>query len=134
MSTFLQEHGEALLYGIIGVFILFIVCTICTGKWKDLVPGYKNNVNKSNKEFRENIEGQYPQIIADEIIYATYKDEEFDYRDFIKAKDCNGLDITNKIKYYGNVNVFKRGIYSLKCVVKSANELVSSKSINVIVE
>lgn len=134
LSLFLQEHGETLVYGLIGVLMICVICTVCTGKWKDLTPKYKTDTNKSNKEFNENVKNKYPVIEADEIIYATYKDEEFDYKDYVVAKDWNGEDITEKIKYYGEVNVFKRGIYKLKCVVRSANELVCTKYINVIVE
>lgn len=134
MNLFLQEHGETLVYGIVGVFMVCIICTVCTGKWKDIAPKYKNQTNKSNKEFNQNNKDKYPVIEADEIIYATYKDEEFDYRDYIVARDFNGEDISRKIKYYGEVNVFKRGIYKLKCVVKSTSEMICTKYVNIIVE
>lgn len=134
MHLFLQEHGEALLYGITGTFIVFIICVFCTGKWKDIVPQTVEKVNKSNKEFNKNIQDKYPIIEADEIIYATYKDERFDYRDYIVAKDYDGSDITSNIKFYGEVDLYHRGVYKLKCVVKSASELISTKYVNIIVE
>lgn len=134
MNLLLGEHGETLVYGIVGIFMVLIICTVCTGKWKELVPDYKTQINQSNKAFKESIKNQYPIITADEVIYATYKDEEFDYKDFITAKDCNGKDISNQIEFYGTVDVFKRGLYTLRCVVQSANELICSKDINVIVE
>lgn len=134
MNLFLQEHGEALVYGIVGVILISIICTVCTGKWKELTPKYRTDINKSNKEFNEENRNKYPVIEADEIIYATYKDREFNYKDYIVAKDFDGKDISEKIKYYGEVNVFKRGIYKLKCVVKSTSEMVCTKYINIIVE
>lgn len=134
MNLFLQEHGEALVYGIVGVILISIICTVCTGKWKDITPKYQTDTNKSNKEFNENSKDKYPIIEADEVIYADYKDKDFDYRDFIMAKDFNGEDISKRIKYYGEVNVFKRGVYKLKCVVKSTSEMISTKYVNVIVE
>ncbi len=134
MILFIQEHGETLVYGIVGMFLVLIICTVCTGKWKELSPKYKTQTNKSNKEFSKDIKDKYPIIEADEIIYATYKDTYFDFRDYISAKEFNGTDITEKLKIYGEIDVFKRGVYKLKCVVKSASELITTKYVNVIVE
>lgn len=134
MNLFLQEHGEALIYGIVGIFLISIIFTVCTGRWKELVPSYKTDVNENNQNFKENIKDKYPTIIVDDVIYANFNDAEFDYKDYIKAKDYDGKNITSKIKYYGTVDVFTRGVYTLKCVVKSASDLVTSKTISIIVE
>lgn len=134
MQLLIGEHGEALIYGFIGTFIVIVICGICFGKWRKISPNYKVDTNKSNNSYiRENLE-KYPRIEADEVIYADYKNERFNFRDFIKAKDWDGTDITNKINIYGTVDVFTKGLYKLRCVVTSDNQLSCTKYVNVIVE
>ena len=134
MEGLLGEHGEVLIYGIIGLITVLLICFVCESKWKELTPDYKTNVSKNSSNFIAENKDKYPVIEADEIIYAGYKSENFDCRDFIKAKDCNGKDISNRVKIYGTIDTFKRGIYQLRCVVMSENQLASTKYINVIVE
>lgn len=134
MDGLLGEHGEVIIYGIIGMIMVLLICFICENKWKDITPDYKTNVSKNSSNFITENKDKYPVIEADEIIYAGYKSENFDCRDFIKAKDCNGKDISNCVKIYGTIDTFKRGIYQLRCVVMSENQLASTKYINVIVE
>lgn len=134
MGLLLGEHGETLLYGVVGTIIVVILCVICSNNWKKITPAYKDTVNKSNDEFIENSQGKYPVIEADEIIYADYQNKNFDCRDYISAKDCNGNDITEHLKIYGAVDVFQKGIYKLRCVVVAENQLASTKYVNVIVE
>ena len=73
-------------------------------------------------------------IVADDIIYVSYHTKELDCKDFVKAKDYDGKDITDKVKIYGTVDTTKKGVYKLRCTVMSDNQLSSSKYINVIVE
>ena len=134
MELFIGEHGEALVYGIIGTFIVLTICTICFGKWRQISPTYKTSVEGSNGNYMVKSEGKYPKIESDEIIYADYKNDKFNYRDFIRAKDWDGSDITKNMNIYGEVNVFQKGIYKLRCVVVSENQLSCTKYINVIVE
>lgn len=134
MDLLLGEHGEALFYGIVGTIVVIVLCTICGNNWKKISPTYKNTVNKSNEKFIENSKGKYPVIEADEIIYADYKNKNFDYRDHISAKDCTGKDITESLNIYGTVNIFQKGLYKLRCVVVAENQLASTKYVNVIVE
>lgn len=134
MELLLGEHGETLLYGIVGAIVVTVICSICSVNWKKITPNYKNTVNKSNGEFIADNQGHYPIIEADEIIYADYQNENFDCRDYITAKDYEGNDITGNLDIYGVVNVFQKGIYKLRCVVVAENQLACTKYINVIVE
>lgn len=36
----------------------------------------------------------------------------------ISARDYDGKDITDKLKIYGDVDVFHRGVYNIKCIVE----------------
>lgn len=134
MDLLLGEHGEALLYGIIGTMMVLLVCSIYTSKWKNLTPEYKVSTSKTNREFIEKNKGKFPVIDADEIIFVEHKDEKFNYRDFISAKDYNGKDITESMNIYGDVDVFRKGTYKLRCVVVSDNSLACTKYVNVVVE
>ena len=134
MDLLLGEHGATLLYGIVGTIVVMVLCAICANNWGKITPNYKDTVNKSNETFIENNKKKYPVIEADEIIYADYANESFDYRDYIHARDYDGKDITDNLNMYGTVNVFKKGIYKLRCVVVSENQLTSTKYVNVIVE
>ena len=134
MELLLGEHGDTILYGIVGVVLVMLVCTICSGKWKELTPEYKVSASKSSREFIEGNAGKFPSIEADEVIFADYKDEKFNCKDYISAKDYNGNDITENMKVYGDVNVLKKGLYKLRCVVVADNSLACTKYVNVIVE
>ena len=95
---------------------------------------YKNEKSQSNEKFLKESKDKYPVIEGQEVIYLEYLSKEFDYSKYIKAKDYTRKDISNKIKVYGNIDFEKKGIYKLKCVVKSDNGLTCTKYINVIVE
>ena len=133
MSFLLGEHGETLLYGVVGVIVVVLICVVCNGKWKSISPNYKTELSPSNKEFAQGAKDRYPVIESDDVIYADYKDTDFVFRDYIKAKDYTGKDISDDLKIFGSVDVLKKNIYRLKCVVHS-NNLVCTKYVNVVVE
>ena len=134
MDSFLGEHGDVLIYGVIGLTVVLLISFICENKWKDMTPDYKRMVSKNSEGFRKQNKDKYPIIEVDEIIYAEYQTENFNCRDFIKAKDYLGRDISDDVRIYGKIDTFRRGIYQLRCVVMSENQLASTKYINVIVE
>ena len=133
MSLFIGEHGEAILYGVVGVILVCLICVICNGKWKSITPSYKTELSPSNKEFANSARNRYPVIESDDVIYADYKDTNFVFRDYVKAKDYTGKDISDNIKIFGSVDVLRKNVYRLKCVVRD-NNLVCTKYINVVVE
>ena len=134
METLLNEHAEALIYGIIGIIMVIIICSVCVDKWNKITPQYKTDISKNSSKFIKESTGKYPIIEADEIIYTEYKNEKFNCRDFISAKDYDGKDISERINIYGKVDTFKRGVYKIRCVVTSERQLACTKYINVIVE
>ena len=134
MGELLGDHGNIIVYGIIGVMFVVLVCVICNSKWKKITPEYKNKTNNNNSEFVSKSKNKFPIIEADEIIYIQYQMKNFDCIDFIKATDNSGKDITKQVKIYGNVDTEKRGVYKVRCVVTDDNQLTSTKYINIIVE
>jgi hypothetical protein len=134
MELLLGEHGETLLYGIIGIMMVLLITNICAEKWQKITPEYKAGISKDSGTFLSGYTQQFPTIEADEVLFAEYKNTEFNYRDFITAKDCNGKDITENVKIYGDVDVFQKGLYKLRCVVVAENSLACTKYVNVIVE
>ena len=134
MSLWLGEHGEILLYGIVGVLMVTILCKICFSKWSQISPKYNVKAERNNEYFRKENRNDYPIIEAEEVIYAEYKQKNFNVKDYLRATDYDGTDLTSDLNIYGTVNVFERGVYHLRCVVVSKNQLVSTKKINVIVE
>lgn len=133
MGLLIGEHGEALLYGVVGIMLVCIICLVCNSKWKGMSPNYKTEISPSNKEFANNAQNKYPVIESDDVIYADYKDTSFEFRDYIRAKDYTGKDISDDIKIFGTVDVLKKSVYRLKCVVR-ANNLACTKYVNVVVE
>lgn len=133
MSLMLGEHGEAILYGVVGIMLVCIICLVCNSKWKNISPSYKTERSPSNREFANSAQNKYPVIESDDVIYADYRDTNFEFRDYIKAKDYTGKDISDDLKIFGGVDVFRKSIYRLKCVVRS-NNLVCTKYVNVVVE
>ena len=133
MSLLLGEHGEAILYGVVGVMLVCLICLVCNGKWKHISPSYKTELSPSNKEFANSVQNKYPTIESDDVIYADYKDTNFVFEDYVKAKDYTGKDITDDLKVFGQVDVLRKSIYRMKCVVRS-NNLVCTKYVNVVVE
>lgn len=133
MSLFIGEHGEAILYGVVGVILVCLICVICNGKWKSISPNYKTELSPSNREFADSAKDRYPVIESDDVIYADYKDTGFVFRDYVKAKDYTGKDISENLRIFGSVDVLRKNVYRLKCVVRD-NNLVCTKYINVVVE
>lgn len=134
MDSLLGEHGETLIYGIVGILLVVMICSVCESKWKGMTPEYKTSISKNNSKFIEENKSKYPVIEADEIIYAGYKTKDFNCKDFVKAKDWAEEDITDRVKIYGTVDTNKKGAYKIRCVVISDNQLACTKYINVIVE
>lgn len=134
MENLLGEHGETLIYGIVGFVLVLVICMVCESRWKNMTPEYQTNVSRNSSKFIKENKNKYPVIEADEIIYVQYKTENFNCMDFITAKDWNGKDITDRVKIYGTIDTFRKGIYQLRCAVISDNQLACTKYINVIVE
>lgn len=134
MEILVGEHGETLIYGIIGIVLVSLICIVCNGKWKALAPLYKTEISRSNQGFVEDTKGKYPVIESDDTIYADYKDTSFVLKDYLKAKDCTGKDISDSIKVYGALDLLRKGVYRMKCVVKASNNLTCTKYVNVVVE
>ncbi len=133
MNLFIGEHGETILYGVVGIMMVCLICLICNGKWKNVSPTYKTEFSPSNKNFVNEAKNKYPTIESDDVIYADYKDTDFVFKDYLKAKDYSGKDISDDIRVYGSVDVFKKNIYRMKCVVR-ANDLSCTKYVDVVVE
>ena len=94
MELLLSEHGETLLYAIVGTIVIVMICSICCENWRKITPDYKNTLSRNSAEFIEQNKGKYPTIEVDEVIYTDYQNKEFNFRDYITAKDCDGNDIT----------------------------------------
>lgn len=134
MGMFIGEHGEAIIYGIIGIIMVTTIGIICSKYWCDVTPHYSSMISNTNRKTVEGFKGKYPVIEVDDIIYVKWKDSSFNALDYMKAKDCEGNDISEKVRVYGEVNLLERGIYKIRYVVTAANELSCIKYINVIVE
>lgn len=134
MELFLGEHGQTIQYGIIGVIIISLINVIFTTGLKDIMPNYYQSHSMTNKGFVEKNKKKCPVIDCDEVIYVNHLGNDSDFLKEIKATDCNGNDITKSMKIYGTVNANYRGVYPIKCIVRSDNGLKCIKNINVIVE
>ncbi|MGN0383109.1 MAG: hypothetical protein ACI4DS_02480 [Eubacterium sp.] len=133
MSTFWEEHGEIVISSIIGITIIGIFIGICLSLWQDFMPEYSMVLSENNTEIIEYVKENSPKICAEDVIYADYKGE-FNIRDYVKAYDASGTDISLLIKYDGEVDTYIKGLYELRCYVKADNNLTDEKYIKVIVE
>lgn len=134
MELFLGEHGQTIQYGIVGVIIISLINIIFVTGLKDILPNYYQSHSGTNKGYVEENKKKCPVIDCDEVIYADYLDDEFHLLKEIRATDCDGNDITESMKIYGEVNIKQRGVYPIKCIVRAENGLKCIKDINVIVE
>ncbi len=134
MEIFLEEHGESILYGIIGIIMVLAVCVVINKGILIRLPDYKNEVSLNNKKHIEKLKDKGPKIIADEVIYAEFDNEKFNCMDYIKAIDYEGNDISDKMVVYGNYDIHKKGLYKLKCKVVAGHNLACVKYVNIIVE
>lgn len=134
MELFLSEHGQTIQYGIIGVIIISLINIIFATGLKDIMPNYYQSHSTTNRGYADSNRKKCPVINCDEVIYVNYLDKKFNLLNEIKAIDCNGNDITEYMKIYGTVNIGHRGVYPIKCIVRSENGLKCIKNINVIVE
>ena len=94
MENFLSEHGEIILYGLIGIMVVVITCGLCKNKWNQITPEYKNEKSQSNEKFLKESKDKYPVIEGQEVIYLEYLSKEFDYSKYIKAKDYRSSEET----------------------------------------
>ena len=127
MEVFLEEHGESIIYGLIGLVMVVTITAVISRGIVNIVPDYKKELSRNNSYQIEKNEYKYPTIIADEVIY-------FNYMDYIRARDYRGGNITDKVKVYGKVDVNQKGVYRLRCTVISYFNLACTKYINIIVE
>ena len=99
MSLMLGEHGEAILYGVVGIMLVCLICLVCNSKWKNISPSYKTEHSPSNREFANGAQNKYPVIESDDVIYADYSDHKQQPENFT-LKDCCGkiLSIDAKVK------------------------------------
>ena len=134
MEVFLEEHGESIIYGLIGLVMVVTITAVISWGIVNIVPDYKKELSRNNSYQIEKNEYKYPTIIADEVIYADYGDTTFNYMDYIRARDYRGGNITDKVKVYGKVDVNQKGVYRLRCTVISYFNLACTKYINIIVE
>ena len=72
MENFLSEHGEIILYGLIGIMVVVITCGLCKNKWNQITPEYKNEKSQSNEKFLKESKDKYPVIEGQEVIYLAY--------------------------------------------------------------
>ena len=134
VEVFLEEHGESIIYGLIGLVMVVTITAVISRGIVNIVPDYKKELSRNNSYQIEKNEYKYPTIIADEVIYADYGDTTFNYMDYIRARDYRGGNITDKVKVYGKVDVNQKGVYRLRCTVISYFNLACTKYINIIVE
>ena len=113
MEVFLEEHGESIIYGLIGPVMVVTITAVISRGIVNIVPDYKKELSRNNSYQIEKNEYKYPTIIADEVIYADYGDTTFNYMDYIRARDYRGDNITDKVKVYGKVDVNQKGVYRL---------------------
>lgn len=134
MQLFLNEHGEALLYGIIGTLTVALIGVVLVTKWKTITPVYNVAISSDSSSFANANKDKHPSIQVGDIIYADYNDASFDVSQHIKAKDWDDKDITSNVKTYGQVDVSKKGIYRVKCLVTNDYSMVCTKYVSVMVE
>ncbi len=133
MGLLLEEHGESIIYGIIGIFMVLLISNITQKSWRALIPSpYIMKVEDSEKYIKE-YKNNYPKISADEVIFVNYKNTGFNIKDYFSATDYRGKDISERVKVYGSVDVNKKGIHIIKIKVND-NNYITTKIINVIVE
>ena len=127
MEVFLSEHGQTIQYAVIGVIIVALISIITNTSIKKIMPTYNCEGSNTNREFSEEYKKKCPIIVGDDVIYVTYLNQ-------ISARDYDGKDITDKLKIYGDVDVFHRGVYNIKCIVRGESGIKSIRNMNVVVE
>ena len=87
MEVFLEEHGESIIYGLIGLVMVVTITAVISRGIVNIVPDYKKELSRNNSYQIEKNEYKYPTIIADEVIYADYGDTTFNYMDYIREQE-----------------------------------------------
>lgn len=132
MELFLTEHGDSLRSAITGILVLIIIMTIFTNLY-GIMPVYDTYQESDNSEFTHKIIDSSPVIEGDEIVYVEFM-SDFNIKDWIVAKDCDGMDITDKVTVQGMVDTTKRGLHTLYIKVIGTKGYTTRKKINVLVE
>lgn len=133
MELLLGEHGEGIIYGIIGIFMVFLICSISQGSWRNIIPNPYNLEVEDSDKYKEEYKSMQPKIQGDEVIFVPYKNNNINLKDYIVARDYQGGDISNRLKFSGKVDTSTKGIYRIKCSIED-NYYRTTKVINIVVE
>lgn len=110
MEVFLEEHGESIIYGLIGLVMVVTITAVISRGIVNIVPDYKKELSRNNSYQIEKNEYKYPTIIADEVIYADYGDTTFNYMDYIRARDYYNVVVNRIEDSYCNEDVIRECI------------------------
>lgn len=65
MELLLGEHGETLYYGIIGIIVITVICSVCPLSWSKIMPYYEKVPNEYISQFIDDNTEEYPTIEVD---------------------------------------------------------------------
>lgn len=133
MEIFLKEHGRALLGAVTGGIVIGMTMTALI-ILNIVMPVYNNCVSSDNSKLVEEVRNFSPTIECDELMYVSYGNKGFNVKEYVKAKDYNGTDISDEIEVKGEVNTKKKGLYSLTFFVQNSLGYSAKKELKVIVE
>ncbi len=78
------------------------------------------------------LEHSFPQIIAQN--QRIQQGSSYQIKEHVRAIDHLDGDISGKLEFYGQVNPMKKGVYTVRCVVRNSLGMKSVKHIQVLVD
>ena len=78
------------------------------------------------------LEHSFPQILAQN--QRIPQGSSYQIREHVRAIDHMDGDISEKLEFYGQVNPMKKGVYTVRCVVRNSLGMKSVKHIQVLVD
>ena len=78
------------------------------------------------------LEHSFPQIIAQN--QRIQQGSSYQIKEHVRAIDHLDGDISDKLEFYGQVNPTKKGVYTVRCVVRNSFGMKSVKHIQVLVD
>lgn len=78
------------------------------------------------------LEHSFPQILAQN--QRIKQGSVYHIKDHVRAIDHQDGDISSRLEFYGQVNADKKGLYTIRCVVRNSLGMKSVKHIQILVD
>ena len=113
------------------VWVTILIITVVFSAFGGWSLSAKTYMEQESKQM-ENTQLHINQILAQN--QRIPQGSSYQIREHVRAIDHMDGDISEKLEFYGQVNPMKKGVYTVRCVVRNSLGMKSVKHIQVLVD